>query len=48
MKTFLVIVFVMAAVVVAIGEKALLWHVCLLAALGVILGYLKLKGMYDD
>ena len=48
MKTFLLVLFIMAAVIVAIGEKALLWHMCLLAALGVILGYLKIKEMCDD
>ena len=48
MKTFIVILFVLASIAVSIGEKALLWHICLLASLGVVLGYLKLKEMCDE
>ena len=43
MRIFIVILFVLAAIVVSIGEKALLWHFCLLCAIGVVLGYLKLR-----
>lgn len=47
MKIFLTSIFIGAAIVVSIGEKAAGYHACLLAGIGVIFGYLKLREMVE-
>lgn len=48
MKLIVVLMFLLAAIVVTIGEKVAIYHFCVLAAFLVILGYMKLMEKKDE